>query len=274
MYDNPLLRRALRHHARLPKWWPEISTLWMFPLVAIASVILFSTSLGQVAGTSAAVGVGFGAALCAYPLYFIGGGISWLIPTRVAPSISSEVEAHTLDNLRLTDLSSAEIMVGKLLGALVPFAGILSTMATFFVLIAILGIAGAGAIPVVLGLPAGEVLPAIILVELPIVFGPILNIFFVSALSLAISAHTSHPESSVFATYGALLAYWILTTIALVMILTILTELELVDSVLVNYYLSNPLVFLLPNALRLTMSAALTPIFFHITVRRIRATGM
>lgn len=271
MQDNPLLKHTLRRYPILPKWRPNIGSLWIFPLLAVGAVVLIANGLGKVGGASAAVSVGFAAALCLYPLYAIGGAVSWLIPTRVAPTISSEIDAQTLDMLRLTRLSTSEIMIGKLLGALLPFAGLFSTVGTFFVLIALLGVAGAGAIPVVLGLSPADVLPAIILVEVPVVFGPLVNIFFVSALSLTVSAYTAHPESSIFAAYGVLLAYWIVTTMVLVMILTVLLELELITGSIARFYVFNPLTLLLPNALRVTLSALLTPILFHMTMRRIRS---
>ena len=269
MRRNPLLERVIRRQARPPQWRPEIRSLWFFPLMAVGLVIFAVTSMGQGGGMAAAVGIGFAAALCAYPPYLVGGSLTFLIPALVAPTLSSQVQARTLDVLRVTPLSSAEILLGKWLGALIPFSGLLNYMATFFILIVILGGLGASAIPVLLGFPPGETLGAVILLELPIIFGPIVNIIFIGALSLVISAHTSRPSASIIAAYSIILAYWVLTGLVLVVVLAFLSQTLVPDSALVQAYVTSPVAFLYPNVLRLALSTALAPILIQVTISRI-----
>jgi hypothetical protein len=261
MRENALLERVIRRQTHSPKWRPQIGTLWVFPFVAIAAVLLAATSMG--------VGVGFAAGICAYPPYLLGSSIILLIPARVAPALSSETEARTLDLLRLTNLSTAEIVLGKLLGALIPFENLLNYVATFFILIVILGGLGAGTIPTVLDLPLDETLIAIALIELPLVFGPFANIVFFSALSLVISAYTSHPDTSIAATYGIALAYWVLTGVTLAAILVLLGNTLLQDSLLIQAYTTSPFALVYPNILRLIFSVALSPVLVHLTIRRV-----
>lgn len=273
MRANPLLRRAMQRQAHLPQWRPQIGSLWFFPIAAVGAILLAVASMGQRGGVSSAVGIAFAAGICVYPPYLLGGSVALLLPGRVGPALSGEVEARTLDLLRLTNLTTSEIVLGKLLGVLVRYEGLLSYVATFFVLILILGGFGAGAVPVALGLPPDATLSAIVLIELPLIFGPIVNIVFISALSLAVSAYTSRPDTSIAVSYGVILAYWLLTGMLLTGILLLVGERLLVSSMLVRGYTTSPIAFVYPNVLRLILSMALSPVLLHLSIRRIDRLG-
>lgn len=63
----------------------------------------------------------------------------WLVPALVAGSIAQERERRTLDSLLTTRLSSAEIVVGKLLGGLMQYAACLLTTLPIMILLSLLG---------------------------------------------------------------------------------------------------------------------------------------
>lgn len=273
MRSNPLLAQPLRNFTRTPRFRPEIRWLWVFPFLAVAGIVAASQSMGESGALSAAVGVTSAALICTYPPYWAGGMLSFLVPARVAASISREVEARTFDILRLTGLTPAEIVVGKMMAPLLRFSGLINYMGTFFTLIFILGVLGSGAVPVSMGLAPEDALVGMIVVEFPLIFGPLVTLAFVNALSMAISAHTSQPQTSIVVTYTVLAGFWATTGIAFVAILVVLRATALPDSQLLEIYATNPFALMFPNTLRIGLGLILTPVLMHLSVRRIENAG-
>ena len=63
----------------------------------------------------------------------------WLVPVLVAGAIALERERRTLDSLLTTRLSSAEIVLGKLLGGLLQYAACLLTTLPIMILLCLVG---------------------------------------------------------------------------------------------------------------------------------------
>jgi ABC-type transport system involved in multi-copper enzyme maturation permease subunit len=135
---GPILGCELRVVARRAKSYRQRCSLAIALSLAIGSLVVMAQY-----GTGGRLSLQE-AALFAQFVFASVAGIQvaltlWLVPALVAGSIAQERERRTLDSLLTTRLSSAEIVVGKLLGGLLQYAACLLTTLPIMILLSLLG---------------------------------------------------------------------------------------------------------------------------------------
>jgi hypothetical protein len=138
MTTGPILSRELRNAARRGGTYRRRAGFAAALLLAVVLLYLVFFSGGAPDTSIQAMAVfstyvfGF-AACCQFGLTI------WLVPACVAGAIAQETERQTLTNLLTTQLSSVEIVLGKLAAGLVQYAAYLATGVPILLLLPLLG---------------------------------------------------------------------------------------------------------------------------------------
>ena len=138
MNAGPILGRELRTVARRAKAYRQRCSLAI--ALSLSLAILFAVA-------QQAMGPAVSVQSCAILAQYLFGVVAatqfvltmWLVPVLVAGSIALERERRTLDSLLTTRLSSAEIILGKLLGGLLQYAACLLATLPIMILLCLVG---------------------------------------------------------------------------------------------------------------------------------------